>query len=203
MKTSALITALDDPLGSVTLAAAESLGNIGQPAVPALIQQLGEAKHAALIAHVLGEIGPDASPAVPDLVRFLKTADEQLRREAILALAGIGPSARSATAELLRLLRSPQEPLRSAAAYALAMIKAHDAVRDLRQALQQADDALLRLTSAWAITQLSDDETDLRLAVPVLAEGLAGEDPQIQHRAAQALHQIGPQAKPAGLPPWK
>ena len=94
--------------------AADALGRIGAPAVPALMQALQSADVQVRVkaADVLGRMGPDANDAVPELIRLLDDPDERVRKTATRALGRIGPSAQSAVPALMRSLfqNSPQPP---------------------------------------------------------------------------------------------
>jgi HEAT repeats len=94
--------------------AADALGRIGAPAVPALMQALqsSDSDVRARAADVLGRMGSDARDAVPELIRLLDDPDERIRRIAARALGRIGPSAGEAVPGLMRSLfqNSPQPP---------------------------------------------------------------------------------------------
>ena len=86
--------------------AIDSLGRIGTPAVPALIQSLGHADpgHRLQAAEVLGRIGPDARQAVPALVQALEDPQLDVRKAAARALGQIGPAAQEAVAPLMEIV---------------------------------------------------------------------------------------------------
>jgi HEAT repeat protein len=94
--------------------AADALGHIGAPAVPALMQALqsSDVQVRVKAADVLGRMGADATDAVPELVRLLDDPDERVRKTAARALGRIGPAAQAAIPALLRSLfqSSPQPP---------------------------------------------------------------------------------------------
>jgi HEAT repeat protein len=87
----ALIEALDDPDGEVRLNVATALANIGETAVPNLIDALAFEKKERRIgaALALGRIGPPARAAIPKLLHTLKDADDVVRRESSYALSRI------------------------------------------------------------------------------------------------------------------
>lgn len=88
---SALIEVLRDTDPEVRINAGNALAAIGTPAVNSLIHSLGhrnrEARSAA--AYALGQMGADAAPAATALVRALKDADTDVRRQATQALSRI------------------------------------------------------------------------------------------------------------------
>ena len=89
--------------------AADSLGRIGEPAVPALIEYLQsqDIEERVRAAKILARIGPAAKKAVPFLVQLLRDPHEDVRRMAARALGQIGPEAADAVGPLVQLLREP------------------------------------------------------------------------------------------------
>ena len=72
-------------------------------------------------AHLLGEIGPAAAPA---LVTALQDDDASVRRNAAVALGSIGPAAKEALPALTTALKDEDRRVREAARSALKKIKA-------------------------------------------------------------------------------
>jgi HEAT repeat protein len=91
----------------IQLAAADALGRIGEPAVPALTEALfdGNAVVRLQAARALGYMGAQATAAVPALERALHDQDEAVRQQAALALGQIGPPAAPAVPSLLQMLK--------------------------------------------------------------------------------------------------
>lgn len=87
----ALVAALDDQDYEVRKNIASALGNLGEVAVPRLINALGHAKKERRMgaAMALGQVRPQASAAIPALLKLLKDADEGVRRDASYALSRI------------------------------------------------------------------------------------------------------------------
>src|SRR5207249_1164290 len=115
----ALSALLKEDKKELTEAAITSLGKMGRPAVPALMDALknkegtnkpkkGDKKAPkpadrtaflrAKAAQALGEIGAPAKDAVPALIDALK--DASIRADAATALGNIGPDAKSAVSAL-------------------------------------------------------------------------------------------------------
>jgi HEAT repeat protein len=95
--------------------AADSLGRIGAPAVPELIQTLTHPQAAQRLraARVLARIGPDAKDAVPALIRTLEDSDMEVRKAAARALGQVGPEASAAVGPLMRVIEEgPQSTTR-------------------------------------------------------------------------------------------
>ena len=86
--------------------AADALGRIGPPAVPALVQALHseDAEVRLKAVEVLARMGPDAREAVPDLVTLLDDADDRIRKATTRTLGRIGPDAAPAVPALMRSL---------------------------------------------------------------------------------------------------
>ena len=93
---------------TVTETAIDSLGRLGEKAVPPLIESLDDPNPLVRYraARVLSRIGPDAVEAVPALVRHLSDVDESVRREAARAIGQIGPEASEAVPHLINALKS-------------------------------------------------------------------------------------------------
>src|SRR5262249_6728627 len=110
----ALKQSLDDPDYGTRLSAAGALGNIGEPALPILIDAL-EADDPWAIISALGKIGPAAQSSVPSLLPLLRHADWRIRLEVIRTLEAIG----SVGPEVKALLKDPEDLVRNAARNAL------------------------------------------------------------------------------------
>src|SRR5207247_7645169 len=66
-----------------------------------------DARARAQAASALGEAGPLAEPAVPELIEMLrKDPEERARLEATLALGNTGPAAKAAVPALVDILRN-------------------------------------------------------------------------------------------------
>jgi HEAT repeat protein len=189
----ALIEALQDKKEGVAPLAGEALAWVLPPAkqaVPALRAALrNDRTHAAVYARSLGQLGPLARPALPDLMDLL--TDAATRYEAAAALGNIDPQqADKAVPLLIKDLQGEDEKQRQAAVLVLARFG---------PAAQPAADVLVTLLRDRLLTQLEISALSeiWSHAIPSLA-GLL-EDPQgeIRQRAVLALGQIGPEARAA------
>lgn len=93
--------------------AADTLGRIGASAIPFLQQSLrnNDPLIRKQAAEVLGRMGPDAAPAVNDLVVLLDDPDLEVRKVAARTLGRIGPEAAAAVPALMQtLLREEPVP---------------------------------------------------------------------------------------------
>src|SRR5262249_51450639 len=94
--------------------------------VPSLRKTLREDKDLNMrywAAEALGQFGPQAKEAVPDLVEALKDEDKTVRMGAGYALAEIGADAADAVPALQEAARGPEKEVRDAAQYALKRIR--------------------------------------------------------------------------------
>jgi HEAT repeat protein len=160
--------------------------------VASLVKQLKspdeELRRAA--AKGLGELGPDAKPAVPDLTRALKDGDLFVRRFAAQALGEVGPDAKAAVPALKEALGDKKKEVGEAAAAALARL-GPDGVAALTDLLKDAKkDAAVRRKAVEALGRAGDDA---KPAVPALTDLLKDRD--LRTDAAAALGDLGPVAK--------
>jgi len=125
----ALITALHgetDDNRYRALAALQSLGADGREAVPELKTLLGRTKDddlAAEIAKTLGEMGPAAAAAVPELTALLDRKAMWPRYAAVDALGRMGPAAAPALPKILALTKDPDREVSAAAAQAARRLR--------------------------------------------------------------------------------
>jgi hypothetical protein len=100
--------ALPTTAGETTqIAAADALGRIGGPAVPALSDALSDSDAVVRLqaCKALAFMGAKASPAVPELVQRLYDSEEAVRTQAANALGQIGDEARPAVPQLVEMLK--------------------------------------------------------------------------------------------------
>jgi HEAT repeat protein len=89
--------------------------------VPSLVKTLKNDKDPNMrywAAESLGNFGPPAREAVPDLIEALKDPEPMVRMGAAYALGEIGPTP-EAVATLKQALKDPDQKVREGAAYAL------------------------------------------------------------------------------------
>ncbi len=94
----------------LTETAVDSLGRIGAPAVPVLVEALSDAEvtNRLQAARVLTRIGPDAKQSVDALVVALSDDNEDVRKAAARALGQIGPDAEEAVLPLMQIIEDPR-----------------------------------------------------------------------------------------------
>ncbi|MGO8751587.1 MAG: HEAT repeat domain-containing protein [Thermoguttaceae bacterium] len=151
--TDPLVKMLEDEDSVVRVNAAAALWKIArhEKALPALVATLESRETGSFEAAVaLGQLGPDAAPAIPSLAATFHLPDDDLCRAAIRSLASI--CAKSA-APLLAALDDPEPRVRSSAARALGLLGTRDADARLLKAASDPD-AQVRQTAAWALARV-------------------------------------------------
>ena len=129
----ALISTLADPDENIRFAGSIALENLGEPAVPYLIDALAvdNAEIRLNAAYALGEIGTPLDIILPALIRTLTDPEWNVRSLVVRALVTIGPPA---VESLIQALNSEDPDLRRMAERALNDIGTPQA----RQAITEA-----------------------------------------------------------------
>lgn len=175
----------------------KALVGIGDGVVPHLGRAVRDEKNAALreqAAVILGDMGPKAARAVPDLIQSLSMKNGQ----AAIALAKIGepavPAVGKALDEALRTKAETRVPLASA----LRSIGpgAADAAPVLMAALKD-DDGVVRLFAAETLRKIDASDKMARVLVPVYIDLSKGPKRGFRTESIRALGAIGPEAKDA------
>jgi hypothetical protein len=171
-----------------------------KPAIPTLILSLKDQNELVRVwaVEALGNIGPDANAAVPQLIEGLQNTKDRSAHWAIaLALGGIGPAAKEAVPSLVKALQEKDDSLRESVVIALGRI-GPDAKAAVPALIAVAKDK--RNTGRrHAIEALGKIGPEARAAMPVLIEALAAPEPYLAFHGtvAKALGGIGPGAKAA------
>jgi HEAT repeat protein len=182
----------------------EAFGAAGAPAVPALIQALGdsgwEVRRAA--AWALGKLGDPQ--AVPALIQALGDDWYDVRAAAAWALGAIGDP--QAVPALIQALGDDWYDVRAAAAWALGAIGDPQAVPALIQALGDWGELIkalgVSLEGEWSENaRLAAAEALVKIGTPAvspLIQALGDRSENVRLAAAEALGKLGdPQAIPA------
>ena len=127
-----LVAALNHDQWSVRAAAADVLGDIGRPSLPAAGALAGAHSDDSFwvrrnAAEALGTVAPGDHGTVTALAAALADEDHRIRLNATLALAKIGPEADAAVASLKPLLGDKSRYVRHNAMLALQRIDTHAA----------------------------------------------------------------------------
>ncbi len=183
-----LIAKLNDPRPEVKAAAAEALGNLGDPkAAGPLVATLIHNRFGAVreIEVALEKLG---APALPAILPALTHPEVEVRRAAVQAVAKIGTSA--AVVPLAQRLKDPDLAIRRRAADALITLADARVVPQLIEALRDPDPHVY-YPARDALANVGGP------AVPALVAALGDPDPRVAHMAEQALARIGRTAVPA------
>jgi HEAT repeat protein len=166
------------------------MSKCGRAAVGDLIQLLKPGGE--FIAKALGDIGPDASDAIPALLESIDESASATNLTSARAIGQIGGAP-----ELIKAL--DHKPARFSVIQALiyAGPAARDAIPRLLEILKTDDRPNVRNSVTWVLRRLGPHASD---AVPALVE-LLEEQPasgsDIRHGAVEALESIGPAARKA------
>ena len=131
-----LISTLADPDENIRVVGSVALQNLGEPAVPYLIEAL-KAESAEIrlnAAYALGEIGTPLDTILPALIRTLTDPEWNVRRLVVRALVTIGSPA---VTSLIQALNSDNPDLRRMAERALSDIGTPEARRAIADAKRQ------------------------------------------------------------------
>ncbi len=146
-------------------------------------------------ARTLGQIGPPAVEAVPNLIKALMDAVPEMRKWPLRALRMIGLKQKANILTVLAMLNDTRKDVRSAAAMAVALIgpEAKDAVPSLIEMLTDTD-LILRSAAATALAKIGSEAEQ---AVPDLINALSDAEADVRCAAAEALAGVGPGANDA------
>jgi HEAT repeat protein len=197
---------------SLALAQGRDIRYLGKPAAE-WAQQLKspEAQQRRCAAFALGKIGPQAQPAVDDLLALLKEdRDAAVREAAAGALGRIGQGNRGlleggrvVPALIQALKKDPSPQVRRSAAWALGLLGADVApvaAPALVETLKNDADLAVLQNAAWALGALApDNEEVVQASVSALRHCLRGKDAAVLRETAKALSKLG-EAAHAALP---
>jgi HEAT repeat protein len=181
----------------VVIAVIGSIGPDAKEAAPALIEALADRRVQDEAIEALCAIGPSAKDALPAIRRAIREAgkhdDERTAPSFVLIdpLYKLGPDA---VPLLIEFLDDDDPNYKSRSAHGLGRIgpAAKSALAKLVSALKH-DDPAVRGDAAVALWRIDKNTA----GVPVLAALLSAKDRVIAEPAAQALGEIGPDAKEA------
>jgi hypothetical protein len=145
-------------------------------------------------AQSLGQLGPLARPALPNLIQAAVELDPRVRNAAAAALSAVDPAwaasadARQEVPALVETLQSTTAERAEAAAALLAQIAPH-AVAAFGAALAQAQDAITQVSLLHILQQLGPAAA---VALPQIHLALQSSFMQSRLAAARCLARVGP-----------
>jgi HEAT repeat protein len=145
----------------------------------------------------LGQMGPEAHAAVPDLLKALKHRDREMRDAAAVALGRMGVATEDVIGGLSAALKDRNSVVRAKAAIALVRLgKRALAVPVMADVIERRPSVVRHLADT-----LIDLGPDAKPAVPALLKALGDDDRGVYLAAARVLRRIDPQAADrAGVP---
>jgi bilin biosynthesis protein len=183
-----LVEGLGDTRGLVRLQFAETLGEIGEPATPFLLEALSGHPNAVVRRAAAKTLTLIADPtAVPTLLNaFLHDEDTVVQSSAAGALARTGETAVPALLDILASAKY-SESTKGHAAWALAFIGSEAA--DYLYAALNSDSVDVRCAVVGAIAHVAQERGDQR-SCDVLVSALTDPEAVIRTEAASALGQL-------------
>jgi HEAT repeat protein/lysophospholipase L1-like esterase len=179
------------PAGGASLSVPVPAG-ASLPVLLGALRQPDEGGQAAA-ARALGNLGPAAREAVPELMKLLERGTPRVRAATARALGNMGPAAELAVHELMRRLDDAAPPVRAAAAWALGEIgpAAKAALLPLVNRLRDEDESV-RLRAGESLGQVRPDTEEARQALVAIVEDVSAPG---RAEAAAALGKLGPDAQ--------
>lgn len=183
--------------------AAVVLGRFGEPAVPALVEALGDPKLRRVAAYALTRMDQgETKAAVAALTPLLSDEDSMLRKHALNALGHAGPAGVSAHPALLQILETGSDSDRQRAIGTLGKIgRSSPKLTDTLLRTLAAPDAKFRAEAAQALGRLRPSNAQLASA---LFERVADPDETLPVRrcAAWSLAELAPTQVDADVLQW-
>lgn len=180
-----LVEGLGDTRGMMRLRIAETLGEIGTPAVPFLCDGLANHENPVVRRAAAKTLTLIADPAtVPNLLHALLNDDDTVvKGSSVGAMARIGEPAIQA---LLEILAQPERPesMKGHAAWALAFMGAE--AKDLVFQEINSDSPTVRAAVVGVVSKVAQEEND-EDAYALLIQALSDPDVNVRCEAAAAL----------------
>lgn len=181
---------LADADPGVLMSALHTLADMGDDAVPFLMEAIKDPKSKYWAEVALAQLGPDAAPATEILAQAAAEGATEERLQAILSLAAIGEPAAAAAPMVVKALESDDAALRLPAAFALGRMKAAVGDESLKK-VAAGTDPFLGSVAAWALARIHPDDTSLvDAAVTRLRKGLTDPDPEARAACVNGLSDL-------------
>lgn len=148
-------------------------------------------------AEALGQAGPAAQQAIPELQAALTDEDGGVRRAAADALDRIGPDAVAAVPALIDALKDKDPEVRSQAALALSdIVPDHERVAPPLILALKDPDRNVRKTVVVALGRLGPKNRDVVVGALTNLLKAKDEHPEVRSLAQETLQKIDPNARP-------
>jgi HEAT repeat protein len=185
--------ARDFALGGLARAGPAALGVL--PQLREDLRSAGLDYHASRVAHAIRAMGPEAHPAIPEMLPLLKCNVSRCHQEVVEALEQYGAAVVPFIPRLVEVLRDADFAWGHAGVVRLlGALAAHtDVLAPLRQALRHEKEQARR-AAAVALGNLR-----AAAAVPDLVESLRDPGADVRREAAAALGKVRDRAAVAGL----
>lgn len=181
---------LADADPGVLMSALHTLADMGDDAVPFLMEAIKDPKSKYWAEVALAQLGPDAAPATEILAQAAAEGATEERLQAILSLAAIGEPAAAAAPMVVKALESDDAALRLPAAFALGRMKAAAGDESLKK-VAAGTDPFLGSVAAWALARIHPDDASLvDAAVTRLRKGLTDPDPEARAACVNGLSDL-------------
>ena len=141
---------------------------------------------------VLGNMGADASIALPQIMAVLDDENEHVRRSAASALNRVPATTSETLLVLVQALESDDRYLRTQAGYALAKAKESSTVIPELARIAASDNGQASMAAFNVLEKQSAEDV-----VPLLVPMLSSDDHQISQNAARIIGNFGPKASAA------
>ena len=174
---------------------------VGEEMVPRLQNALKEPIARPYAAAALGDIGPKAAAAVPDMVAALDGESAEVREQILMAIGNISEGIQAAAPAAKAALADEDADVRRAAIYVLGRLgpDAKDATGDLFGLLTGENmDEEMAMYAAWALVSIDSANAEYaKESVPHLIRALQHDRVGVRVEAAESLGNLGALAKDA------
>ena len=138
-------------------------------------------------AIALGELGPPAKIAVPELIQMAKENNVWCNLYAAQALGNIGPEAGDAIPAIIDLLKSANDQVQYQAGYAISRIGIQGYLKEALPVIKAMFDGKYQYFRRYAAASLASVGPEAKEVIPVLVKALRDEDFMVVWLAANAL----------------
>lgn len=177
----------------------DAVATMGVEAVPRLVEALQYPAIRQQAVRILGEIGPDAAAAIPELLKHIGDEDPELRADLFTALGHMGSDNSEVITAAMQALDDEDEEVVISALYALGKSGKHanTCAAKVKQLLDGGNDRYQTIC-AWALVKVEPGNQEYQTAaVPLLIQALESEADAVRGEAVATLGSIGSAAQEA------